>query len=550
MKVAINVAGTQDWSTEWDFVDVFKMTRTWVTREVGSYVWDSSKQDEIPLDSNGWPSYLPFTASDGNQHYAHTVMPAYVPGEYTVIVEGTGEIEFTTAATGHFYPGGGTSTYTINVLPGSEGTTNLFVNILQSQQSDPIRNLRVIIPGFEKTYQSQPFHSLFLERLGPFAGIRFMDWQKTNNCPLSTWADRTTADTYTQTREEGVSLEYMAQLANTLGQDIWVCIPHQADDDFVRQAARLLRDSVDPNLEIYVEYSNETWNGMFGQTTYVQDMGEALGLYAERWRAGQKYCALRSVQIWGIFEDEFVDDQRLVKVMATQSANIAITNVRFEALNDPAINPNYTMPDALAIAPYFGIIYTPADLPPDVPEYPTVDEILDTTTPAEINDVRGYVIAQKQVADEQGCQLVCYEGGQHFVGSGDALNDDTLTSILIAANRDARMYDHYIEYLNMLQAEGVGASYLWLYVGRFSKWGSWGALEYQDQPIDEAPKYRAMVNWIYALSGDFNVDGYIDLLDLKTFCNQWLTLGPEADFDGSNFVDFFDFVYFGSNWGL
>ena len=551
MKVAINVAGTQDWSTEWDFVDEFKMARTWLTRRVGNFDWESGKQNEIPLDINGWPTVVPFTASDGNQHYVHTITPAFVAGNYTVIVEGAGEIQFKNAASAHFYPAGGTNTYTINVPSGKEGPTALFVEIRQSSASDPIRNLRIIMPGFETTYQSQPFQTLFLERLEPFAGIRYMDWQKTNNSPLSAWADRTTPDTFTQTREEGVALEYMAQLSNTLAGHIWICIPHQAEDNYVRQAARLLRDSVDPNFKIYVEYSNETWNGMFEQTTYVQDRGEVLGLDADRWRAGQKYCSLRSVQIWEIFEDEFIDDSRLVKVMATQSAGFTLTNIRFDALNDPVINPNYTMPDALAIAPYFGTIYTTADLPPNVPDYPTVDEILEIVAPAEINNVRGNVIAQKQVADAQGCRLVCYEGGQHFVGSGEVQNDDTLTGILTAANRDARMYGRYIEYLNMLQAEGIDTSFLWLYVGPFNKWGSWGACEYQDQPIEQAHKYRAMVNWINASDrGDFDIDGYVNLSDLKIFCNQWLTDGPEADFDDSNDVDFYDFSFFGRNWGL
>jgi len=551
MKVAINVAGTEDWSTEWDFVDAFKMARIWMTRRVGSNDWESGKQNEIPLDSNGWPTIVPFVASDGNSHYVHTVTPAFVAGNYTMIVEGAGEIQLKNAASNHLYPAGGTNTYTITVPSGMTGPTALYVEIRQSSASDPIRNLRIISPGSGTTYQSQPFHSLFLERLEPFAGVRYMDWQKTNNSPLSAWADRTAPAAYTQTREQGVALEHMAQLSNTLAGDIWICIPHQADDDFIRQTARLLRDSVDPNLKIYVEYSNETWNGMFEQTTYVQDRGEALGLDADRWLAGQKYCSLRSVQIWEIFEEEFTDDSRLVKVIATQSAGTGATNLRFDALNDPVINPNYTMPDALAIAPYFGTIYTTADLPPNVPDYPTVDEILETVAPAKINEARGHVIAQKRIADEQGCRLVCYEGGQHFVGTGGAVNDNTLTNILITANRDARMYDRYIEYLNMLQAEGVDTSYLWLYVGKFSKWGSWGACEYQDQPIEQAPKYRAMVNWINAPGrGDFNVDGYVNLLDLQTFCNQWLTIGPEADFDDSNDVDFFDFSVFGLNWGF
>ncbi len=549
MEVGTNVAGTQDWSTEWDFVDMFKMSRVWLTREVGSYDWESGKQDEIPLDANGWPIVLPFTAGDGNDHYVHTIMPAFVPGDYTVIVEGIGEIEFKNAATGHFYPNGGTNSYNITVPVGKEGPTALFVNILESSSGDPIRNLRVIMPGFQSTYLEQPFHSIFLQRLEPFACIRFMDWAKTNASPLTLWSQRTKPDTYTQTREEGVALEYMIQLANTLDKDIWVCIPHLADDDYVMQCARLLRDTVEPELKIYVEYSNETWNGMFLQTGYVQDMGLALGLDTEGWVAGQKYVSLRSVQIWEIFEDEFIDDSRLIKVMATQSANIWITNIRFDALNDPIINPDYLMPDALAIAPYFGKNFTADDIPPAAPDYPTVDEILEIVAPAEIANVQNHVIAQKAVADAQGCQLICYEGGQHFVG----VHDTTLTNILTSANRDPRMYERYYEYLDMLKAEGVDTFAHYHYVGPFNQWGSWGSLEYQDEPIEEAHKYRTLIDWINAnpvICGDLDGNSRIDWQDLRIFTEDWLETGGNANLDGIDGVNFCDYALLSHNWGL
>jgi uncharacterized repeat protein (TIGR02543 family) len=547
MTIGMNLGSIDDWATDWVFVDQFKMARIWMTREVNSYNWESNKQDEIPLDANGWPTHLPFTASDGNQHYVHTITPAYVSGTYTVIVDGAGQISFSNAASATFNPAGGTNTYTITVPSGKQGPTSLFVDILQSSASDPIRNLRIIMPGFETTYQAQPFHPLYLERLQSFTALRFMDWGKTNNSPLVSWADRTTANSYTQTRPQGASLEYMIQLANTLMKNPWICIPHQADDNYVRQAARLLRDGVDPNLKIYVEYSNETWNSGFPQTTYVQDMGQALD--PDRWTAGQKYCSLRSIQIWEIFNDEFEGNSRLIKVMATQSSNTTITNIRFDALNDPAINPNYTMPDVLAIAPYFGIGYSPSDIPPAVPNYPTIDEILQTISPAEINNVRGNIISQKAAADTQGNRLVCYEAGQGFVGVGEAVNDDTLTNILTSANRDQLMYDRYIEYLNMLKATGVDMCGNFSFVDAWSKWGSFSVLEYQDQPIDQAPKYRALVNWINAKSrGDFDASGYVDLPDLATLCSQWLTPGLDADLDESGMVDFRDFALFGQNW--
>ncbi len=549
MTIGMNLGGIEDWATDWVFVDQFKMARTWLTRTVGRYDWESNKQSEIPLDANGWPLYIPFTASDGNQQYVHTIAPAYVAGNYTVIVDGVGQIQFKNAASATFNPAGGTNTYTINVPSGTQGPDALLIEIHQSLVSDPIRNLRVIMPGFETIYQTQPFHPLHLEHLLPFTALRFMDWGKTNASPLVSWSDRTTPNTYTQTHPQGTALEYMAQLANTLKKDPWICIPHRADDNYIRQTARLLRDTVDPNLKIYVEYSNETWNSAFEQTTYVQDMGQSLALDPDRWTAGQKYCSLRSIQIWEIFNDEFADDSRLIKVMATQSSWTAITNIRFDALNSPAINPNYMMPDCLAIAPYFGKIYSPADIPPAVPNYPTVDEILQTIAPAEINNVRAYVVAQKAIADTQGARLVCYEAGQHFVGLYEAVNDDTLTTILVSANRDSRMYDRYIEYLNMLKTNGVDMCSNFSFVGSPSKWGSWGVLEYQDQLIDQAPKYRALLNWINALNrGDFDSDGRVDLNDSKAFSNQWLTASPDADLNKTGKVDFRDFALFGQNW--
>ncbi len=549
MTIGMNLGGIVDWATDWVFVDQFKMARTWLTRAVASYNWESNKQDEIPIDSNGWPLYVPFAASDGNQHYVHTISPVYVAGTYTVIVEGSGRIEFKNAASAVFNPAGGINTYTINVASGRQGPTSLFIEIQQSSISDPIRNLRIIMPGFQSTYQAQPFHPLYLDRLGPFTMLRFMDWEKTNASPLVSWSDRTTDKSYTQTRPQGTALEYIVQLANTLKKDIWFCIPHQADDNFIRQSARLLRDTADPNLKIYIEYSNETWNGGFQQTTYVQDMGQSLGLDPDRWIAGQKYCSLRSIQIWEIFKDEFTNDSRLIKVMATQSSWTAITDLRFSALNDPAINPNYLMPDSLAIAPYFGKIYSPADIPPAVPGYPTVNDILNTIAPAEINNVKVAVLAQKVIADTQGCSLICYEAGQHFVGLYQAVDDVNLTNILISANRDSRMYSRYIEYLNMLKANGVEMCGNFSFIYSPGKWGSWGVLEYQDQPISQAPKYRAVINWINAKNrGDFDSDGFINLIDLKTFSNQWLTIGPVGDLDANGKVNFLDLTFLGHNW--
>ena len=95
---------------------------------------------------------------------------------------------------------------------------------------------------------------------------------------------------------------------------------------------------------------------------------------------------------------------------------------------------------------------------------------------------------KRQSPTHRAAGLICYEAGQHFVGLYEAVNDNTLTNILISANRDSRMYNRYIEYLNMLKANGVDMCGNFSFIGAPSKWGSWGVLEYQDQPIEQCAK--------------------------------------------------------------
>lgn len=499
MEVGTNLGGVEDWSTDWPFVDQYRRARIWETRNAdGSGGWGSPYSNSVPRDANGWPTHVPFDPGGGGpMQIVHTVIQNVVTGPCTFRYEGTGQIRIL------WYGGswttinasGGAGTLAMNVA--GQGA-QIFIEIHQSSAGDPIRNLRVIPEAFAATHETQPFHPLYKQRLGPFVNLRYMDWGRTNASPLATWADRTTPSSFTQARRQGVALEFMADLANELDQDPWVCIPHAADDEYVRECARLLRDRVESGRKIYIEYSNETWNsaGPFGQTVYVQDRGEALGLAADRWTAGQRYCSLRSVQIWSIFEEEFGGDERLVKVLATQAVNTNITMLRTNALNDPALNPERVMPDALAIAPYFGRVYTPSMISAD--GYPSVDVVVTTVSQGIIAASPSYIRQQKAIADGQGWRLIAYEGGQHFVGGAGAENDQMLTDILIAANRDPRMYDRYTEYLNMLKDEGVELFSNFSFVGAPSKWGSWGVLEYQDQDPAQAHKYRALVDWIAA----------------------------------------------------
>jgi len=149
----------------------------------------------------------------------------------------------------------------------------------------------------------------------------------------------------------------------------------------------------------------------------------------------------------------------------------------------------------LAIAPYFGTAFTPSDIPPNAP-YPTVDEIETNLAVSAIAGQALQVAAQKAIADANGWNLVCYEGGQTYQGIYGAESDTNLTAILTSANRDPRMFNLYTEYLDMLKAQGVSLFNNFSYCGAWGEYGSWGSLEYQDQPMAQAPKYAALVQWI------------------------------------------------------
>ena len=95
-------------------------------------------------------------------------------------------------------------------------------------------------------------------------------------------------------------------------------MPHLANDEYVRNLAQLIYRQLDPGLRVWVEYSNEVWNGIFTQFHYARDVlapqygGNISPMYA---------YGRRAAKVFSIFEDENSDQETLVKVVAGQSAN-------------------------------------------------------------------------------------------------------------------------------------------------------------------------------------------------------------------------------------
>jgi hypothetical protein len=246
-------------------------------------------------------------------------------------------------------------------------------------------------------------------------------------------------------------------------------------------------------LNFYLEYSNETWNSAFSQHAYVQSQGLALGLNTDPTVAAADYTAYRAVQIFNLAKAQ-LHPNRMIRVIASQAANSWLSQQTLLFQNA------YQQADVLAIAPYFNCSDAAAGGFGTASQVAamTVDQIIDI----ELQHVNGCALQEMQstasLARQYGVKLVAYEGGQSLAGYGGAENNSTLTSLFEAANRNPRMTSIYTTYLQNWVAAGGDLFLHFTDIQGYTKWGSWGAMEYLGEPAGSAPKYEALFQFASA----------------------------------------------------
>jgi hypothetical protein len=477
-RLGINLSGPADWNTELPFVDVFRFSRPWISQQEGA-AW--GKGPALALDAKGWIMRLapgcwaetPLCTIEGGH---------YPSGDYTVLYDGDGALEFMNAEIVSQKPGR-------TVIRPNPQRGGFFLRIRHTNPADYVRNIRVLMPGTEKTTQTNPFRAGFLETWRGMASLRFMDWMQTNNSSISRWSERPKRDDATWA-VKGIPVEVTVDLANRLKADPWFCMPHKADDDYVRNFARLVKQRLDPSLKVTVEYSNEVWNGMFEQSRYAGEEGKRLGFAEKPWEAAWKYTSYRSVQIFKIWEAEFGGRGRLVRVLPSQSAN-AYVSEQIVGFRDA-----YKSAGALAIAPYLSCNVAPNGKPSLAEaESWSVDQALDYLEKTALPETERWLADQKKVADRYGLKLVSYEGGQHMVGVMGGENSEKLTKTLHAANAHPRMGEIYRKYFDAWTAAGGDLFCYFSSVSQWSKWGSWGMMQFYDDNPASSPKYMAAMRW-------------------------------------------------------
>ena len=207
-RLGINLSGLVDWNTEHPLVDVFHLSRKWISQKEGE-AW--GKGPQLELDSQGWIQKL----EPGCFAETPILTAGHAPvGEYICLCEGEGRIEF---GGGARVVSRGPGRIVVNI-DGDKG--GVFVQVRETRPGNPVRNIRVIMPGFEKRWQADPFHPEFLKRWRGFASVRFMDWMDTNGCEQREWADRPKPGDASWAIK-GAPVELMVDLCNRLKADPW-----------------------------------------------------------------------------------------------------------------------------------------------------------------------------------------------------------------------------------------------------------------------------------------------------------------------------------------
>lgn len=389
------------------------------------------------------------------------------------------------------------------------------------------------------------FNPDYLSFLRQFKVIRMMNLAEsshgTSNCPRTTsgltdidnclaettiWDDRPTLSDAAwggsartpHTKRNGVPVEVIVSLANTLNRDMWVNMPHAANDEFVFKFAEYTANNLNDNLKTYLEYSNETWNSGFIGHHYVEKKGIEAGFNTvpqefdtyrdEEYFARLRYYSGRAVEMFAIWKTAFNgSNSRLVRVLGTNQGDKVLSEQMIKYVGAGAI-------DAIAMAPYFfGCVEKTGscrDALKVLKDAKTVDDVFaiidqdKQIDPSALSGTISKIDAQASITSKYNLQLLTYEGGQHLTTSVmgrlqlSETEKDTFRALFKKVNRDPRIKQYYEDLLIAWQKRAdKGATLFTLYTlpQTFYRFGNWGLKEHLNKTRAESPKFDGVMTF-------------------------------------------------------
>jgi hypothetical protein len=502
-NIGVNLEGVSDWARSAMFVDLMKSSRRW-----GSVAtpWD----ERAATDPDGWPTQDAgiVVSTIGGPTPQDPTAPYMTAGTYKLSFAGKATVN-TIASPGvairNVVYDAMSNTSAADVVVDTRAA-QLFLTFTNTNGG--VRAVQLLSPGYEGT--NQTFTNQFIASLAPFSTLRFKDFLSIDNNPIGTWSDRTLPSHYSQAVPAGGAWEYVIELANLTGNDIWINVPVSADDDYITQLATLLKARLKPSIHVYVEFSNEVWNSLYSQTTtnMNQAVAEAEGgdtsltggtlctaaMFAShtgncnQWWAGYLRVAKQTVKISNLFAAVYgpsAINATIRPVLASQFSDVAIPERELKYIDTYNGAPSKFI-YAVASAPYYVL-----DSATSTSAALTLDQIFASFAKSLQANVLPYFAVGASVngtfkkgvaynggswtgasylalAHYYGIKSFAYEGGMDYLQNSNGL------SVKLQSNFDPRTPQQMTQYFDQWYGCGNDLFMYFTEASIYGKWGYWG----------------------------------------------------------------------------
>ena len=471
--VGMNLAAVNYWTTEYPFIDRMKYA--------GSWSKSGTSSDSIVYDKNGLPTGVPAGASAVTTIIALDPASAGTLNSYTLTYTGSATFRFTDATIISSKPGEVVFKYT-----GTEAVPMIQVKVSGLDKSNPMTELHVVrtdqMPLFKN---GEIFNPAFIDKVSSFDTLRYMDWGNTNANNIVSWSDRTQVTDSSWMSDTGVPIEVMVALANKTHTNMWLNVPTQADDNYVRQMMTYVKNHLDTSLKVNVEYSNEVWNWGFQQSKYAQNMANQLwgkdvngdgkidpnnGAEAVG-RGAQVFYGYRAAQIAAITNDVFgtAGADRVENVISTQTVNTGLEKFIFDGVARANVGSASSLFDNYAVTTYFAsnfsgqndtdrqtlLGWAKSGVAGLDAAFNELEHGGTLTGWGDLTSQMAYWAYQAGVANQYGLNMVAYEGGLDLNAMAFSVADQpTILDFFARLEKDPRMGDVYRQMVDSFSASG------------------------------------------------------------------------------------------------
>jgi hypothetical protein len=502
MNLSMNIDTPKYYDNFSVFRDISKTASGLVPFYIGESGWKIKNYNFKETTAEGLPAQIPEYMS--GKAVGARILFSKIPGVYELKFSGKGEIDIN----------GADSVEQINDnhyrIELRDANNRFYINLLRSDSLDPISNISLLPAGHSNA--DGKFNPLFLSGLEPFHSLRFYGWQDCDKSSDRYWHSRRDANHYSQA--DSASIELAVELANTLKKNAWFCVPYAADDVYIHKMAEYVKNNLDPDLIVYIEYSNELWNFIFDGSQYVlhdgiskrdSELNASPEVYEALRKIQKKYCGRKAchpeknaymmARAFSHWERVFSDQRhRLITVAGVQQTWPENTNRILKYFQDET----NLMPDTIGIGAYFKFSTN------DHRRWlkrgdTTATDILDVAQDNIQNEVKENAKYHKKLAEKYEVNIVVYEGGQHL--QPHKQQDWPYNQAVWDAQVHPRIYKLYFENFKIHADLGVKDFFLYTYIGdREQKWGSWGHItdlsELNQNLYVYAPKYKAAIDYL------------------------------------------------------